>query len=178
MSRQGIVEYPMTVDGQEVRVIRSAKRRRTVSAALNGGVLQLRVPMRTSRVEVEDHAREFMKRFAARQPQAAKSDEALHSRAEELIAKYFPDLPISPRSVTWSTRQQKRWGSTTTTEGTIRLSARLRGMPEWVVDAVLIHELAHLVESGHGPRFQELVNRYPRTQEADGFLAGVQWAST
>jgi predicted metal-dependent hydrolase len=163
------------VDGEEVIVIRSAKRRRTVSADMSGGSLRLRVPMRLSRGDIETHARAFRKRLAHRAARAGHSDEALLSRALELAGEYLGDS-AAPASVTWSERQLKRWGSTTSTTGEIRLSYRLRNMPGWVVDAVLVHELSHLIEPGHGPRFQELVNRYPRTREADTFLAGVTWA--
>ena len=43
----------------------------------------------------------------------------------------------------------------------IRLSSRLQPMPAWVVDYVLVHELAHLVEPGHGREFHRLVERLP-----------------
>ena len=96
-------------------------------------------------------------------------------RALELSARYFDDA-VRPASVRWSDRQNSRWGSTTSSQGTIRLSSRLKGMPAWVQDGVLVHELAHLIEPGHGPRFRELVERYPRTKEADAFLEGVSFA--
>jgi len=79
----------------------------------------------------------------------------------------------TPLSVAWSTRQNGRWGSCTPADGTIRLSNRLQGMPDWVIDYVLVHELAHLLEAGHGPRFWELVGRYPRTERARGYLEGI-----
>jgi hypothetical protein len=46
-------------------------------------------------------------------------------------------------------------------------------MPGWVVDYVLLHELAHLVVAGHGPQFWKLLETYPRTERARGFLEGV-----
>lgn len=167
-------EHTLTVDGLEVIVIRSARRRRTVTADISGGLLRLRVPMQLSRRELEQHARAFRRRLARRSTTASTDDQLL-ARARELAAEYFHG-DVEPVSVTWSTQQMKRWGSTTPTSGTIRLSARLRDMPAWVVDAVLIHELAHLIESDHGPRFQELVARYPHTARADAFLDGVTWA--
>lgn len=172
MSQQQSV---IQVDDEDVIVIRSARRRRTVSADFTGGTLRLRVPARLPAAQVKTHARAFRKRFDSRATAARHSDEALTARAQELAAQYLND-DARPASVTWSDRQLKRWGSTTTTTGEIRLSSRLRKMPGWVVDSVLIHELAHLVESGHGPRFQQLVARYPHTKEADAFLAGVTWA--
>jgi hypothetical protein len=58
-------------------------------------------------------------------------------------------------------------------DGTIRISARLRGMPSWVLDYVLLHELAHLLQPRHGPQFWALLQGYPRTERARGFLEGV-----
>ncbi len=54
----------------------------------------------------------------------------------------------------------------------IRLSSRLQPMPAWVVDYVLVHELAHLLEPGHGREFHRLVERYPQAERAEGFLEG------
>jgi predicted metal-dependent hydrolase len=68
--------------------------------------------------------------------------------------------------------QASRWGSCTPADGTIRLSSRLQGMPPWVVDYVLLHELAHLLEPGHGARFWTLLRAYPRTERARGYLEG------
>ena len=78
-----------------------------------------------------------------------------------------------PASVRWVTNQNTRWGSCTPAEGSIRLSHRLQGMPEYVVDYVLLHELAHLLVPGHGRRFWELLEAYPRTERARGYLEGV-----
>jgi hypothetical protein len=70
-----------------------------------------------------------------------------------------------------------RWASCTPADATIRLSQRLLEMPAWVQDYVLVHELAHLIEPGHGPRFWSLVERYPRTERARGYLDGVSAAA-
>ncbi len=72
----------------------------------------------------------------------------------------------------WVDNQKSRWGSCTPGDRTIRLSARLQGMPQWVVDYVLIHELAHLLESGHDARFWAWVDNYPRAERARGYLEG------
>ncbi|MDN5670221.1 MAG: M48 family metallopeptidase, partial [Renibacterium salmoninarum] len=81
-----------------------------------------------------------------------------------------------PESVRWVGNQNSRWGSATPAEKSIRLSDKLQGMPEWVVDYVLLHELAHLVVAGHGPQFWALLTAYPKTEEAKAFLAGVSFA--
>jgi predicted metal-dependent hydrolase len=49
-------------------------------------------------------------------------------------------------------------------------------MPGWVVDYVLLHELAHLVEASHGPEFWALLAPYPDLARARAFLDGVAWA--
>ena len=54
----------------------------------------------------------------------------------------------------------------------IRISSRLRQCPEWVIDAVLVHELAHLQEVGHTAKFNQLAERYPRQLESALFLEG------
>lgn len=168
-------EHSVVVDDKPVLVIRSAKRRRTVTGDLVAGQLRLRVPMRLGRSDVEAHARAFHKRLAGSSAYAAASDEQLLERARQLSAQHF-EGSAQPSSISWSSRQLKRWGSTTSATGAIRLSARLQSMPGWVVDSVLVHELAHLIEPDHGERFQRLVARYRHTAEADAFLAGVSWA--
>ena len=79
---------------------------------------------------------------------------------------------IRPASIRWSTRQQRRWGSCSLQSREIRIAARLQTVPEWVLDGVIIHELAHLLEAGHTPRFYELANSYPRQGEAHTYLEG------
>jgi predicted metal-dependent hydrolase len=46
-----------------------------------------------------------------------------------------------------------------------------------VLDYVLVHELAHLLEPGHGPDFWTWVRRYPKTERAIGYLEGLSAAA-
>ena len=80
------------------------------------------------------------------------SDAALAKRAAGLSTKYLEGL-ADPLVVRWVENQNSRWGSCTPSDRSIRLSTRLQGMPAWVIDYVLVHELAHLIESGHTPTF-------------------------
>ena len=66
--------------------------------------------------------------------------------------------------------QAWRWGSCTPSDGAVRISSRLAREPGWVLDYVIVHELAHLLVASHGQAFWALVNRYPRTERARGFL--------
>lgn len=97
-------------------------------------------------------------------------------RAKELSARYLDGAAI-PSSVRWVENQRHRWGSCTPDQGTIRISTRIRGMPAWVVDYVIMHELVHLLVPSHGPRFWTLVERYPRAERARGFLEGFSMAA-
>src|SRR5690625_3151510 len=105
-----------------------------------------------------------------------RSDASLAAIARELSDTYLGGR-ARPTSVSWSTRQQRRWGSCTPAEGTIRLSSRLQGMPDWVLRSVVMHELVHLLVPGHGPEFYALMGRYPKAERARGFLDGVSWAA-
>jgi predicted metal-dependent hydrolase len=92
-------------------------------------------------------------------------------RAAALNERYLGGC-ATPASVRWVDNQLTRWGSCTPADRSIRLSTRLQGLPPWVVDYVLVHELAHLVEVGHTAAFWSLVDRYPKAERARGFLEG------
>jgi hypothetical protein len=114
-------------------------------------------------------------RLAAQDEKRRPSDEALAARAAGLSRAYLGGRAV-PASVTWSSRQGKRWGSCTTVDRTIRISDRVRGMPRWVLDYVLLHELAHLLHPGHGPDFWAELAGYPHLERARGFLDGYAHA--
>ena len=145
-------------------VIRSPKRRKTVQARLVGGVVQVSIPARMSKAEEERWVAEMVGRFERK---AAVAPIDLAARAEVLATRYRLEQPASIR---WVDNQEWRWGSCTPADRTIRLSTRLGGYPVWVVDYVIVHELAHLSVAGHGRDFWALVNRYPKTERARGFL--------
>jgi predicted metal-dependent hydrolase len=114
-------------------------------------------------------------RLATQEQRRRPSDDELATRAAELSARYLGGK-AKPASVTWSSNQGRRWGSCTSIDGTIRISDRVRGMPAWVLDYVLMHELTHLLHAGHGPEFWATLAAYPRTERARGFLEGVAFA--
>lgn len=155
-----------------IRIIRSAKRRKTVSARLEDGVIVIRAPLEMRDDELAPIIDGLKKRVQKRERIVPQSDEALEKRARELNRKYF-DGRLKWQSVRYVTNQNSRFGSCTPDDGAIRLSHRLATMPVWVRDYVLVHELAHLAEANHGPRFWALVNRYPLTERARGYLMAV-----
>lgn len=172
------VPSPARPPGHElppVEVRRSARRRRTVTAFRDGGTVVVCIPAGFTRAQERAWVDRMVTKLAAQDQRRRPSDEALARRAAELSARYLGGR-ARPSSVRWVANQTTRWGSTTTADGTIRLSDRLQGMPSWVVDYVLVHELAHLLEHGHTDRFWDLVDAYPRTERARGYLEGFATA--
>ncbi|WP_443076488.1 M48 metallopeptidase family protein [Streptomyces sp. TRM 70361] len=155
-----------------VEVRRSSRRRRTVSAYREGGRTVVLIPARMSEDEERRWVGVMLDKLAAQESRRMLDDGELAERAVRLSRQYLQDR-ARPASVRWVTNQNTRWGSCTPAERSIRLSHRLQGMPEYVVDYVLLHELAHLLVPGHGPRFWRLLDAYPRTERARGFLEGV-----
>ncbi|MFF7363378.1 SprT-like domain-containing protein [Streptomyces sp. NPDC008125] len=155
-----------------VEVRRSDRRRRTVSAYREGDRTIVLIPARMSEAEERRWVGVMLDKLAAQESRRVLGDGALVERAASLSAQYLGGR-ARPASVRWVTNQNTRWGSCTPAEGSIRLSHRLQGMPEYVVDYVLVHELAHLLVPGHGPDFWRLLEAYPRTERARGYLEGV-----
>jgi predicted metal-dependent hydrolase len=175
MSRRDPVEQaeqPAALFPAPVEVRRSTRRRRTVSAYREGDRTVVLIPARMSRAEERRWVSVMLERLARQDAKLRPSDDELMTRARDLSRRHL-DGRARPASVRWVTNQGSRWGSCTPADRTIRLSTRLQGMPSWVVDYVLVHELAHLLEAGHGPDFWALVDRFPRTERARGYLEGV-----
>jgi predicted metal-dependent hydrolase len=160
----------------DVTVVRSPRRRRTVSAYRDGATLVVLVPARISAAEEEHWINEMRRLVEARDRRRRPGDAELGERATALSARYLQGR-AQPTSVRWVDNQRGRWGSCTLFDGSIRLNRQLVGLPGWVVDYVLLHELAHLVVPGHGPPFWALLERYPRLDRARGYLEGFAAAS-
>ncbi|MEV8589306.1 SprT-like domain-containing protein [Streptomyces sp. NPDC051180] len=165
-------KQPRGAGTSAVEVRRSARRSRTVSAYREGDRTIVLIPARMSEAEERRWVGVMLDKLAAQESRGVLGDHELTERALHLSEQYFGGR-ARPRSVRWVTNQNTRWGSCTPSEGSIRLSHRLQGMPEYVVDYVLLHELAHLLVPGHGPEFWRLLESYPRTERARGYLEGV-----
>lgn len=157
----------------EVEVRVSTRRKKSAVAFFEHGKVVVVVPARLSRAERQELVGRLTRRLLERRREgAASGDAALERRAGQLAARYFGD--VRPSSVRWVTNQRSRWASCTPSTGQIRVSHRLAVVPGWVLDAVLVHELAHLVEPSHSKLFHSLESRYPRRADAEVFLAGYQ----
>lgn len=152
-----------------VEVVRSARRRKTVQARQVNGVLRVCIPATMTKGEEEHWVTEMIRRIERKQ---ATDEIDLELRARDLATRFRLSKPTSVR---WATNQEWRWGSCTPSDGTIRISSRLVGEPSWVLDYVIVHELAHLDVRNHGPLFWELVRRFPKAERARGFLIARGW---
>lgn len=152
-----------------IEVLRSPKRRKTISARVVGGALVVSIPERLSQAEEQHWVGLMATRISQRRKKdRLNSDGRLEARAVELADTYLGG--VRPRSITWVTNQRQRWGSCSPDHGAIRLSTELADFPGWVRDYVIVHELAHLIVPDHSAGFWALVNRYPLTERARGFL--------
>ena len=161
----------------EVDVRRSDRRRRTVSAYRDGDRIVVLVPASLSRAEEDEWVETMVDRLERSEQRQRPSDDELLARAQALSDQWLGGLAV-PTSVRWVSNQRSRWGSCTPGDRAIRLSTRLQGMPPWVVDYVLVHELAHLLEARHDAAFWAWVDRYPQAERAKGYLLGWSAAAS
>ncbi|NHA66907.1 M48 family metallopeptidase [Phycicoccus sp. CMS6Z-2] len=159
-----------------MEVRRSRRRRRTVSAYRDGGRTIVLIPASFSAAEEARWVDRMLGRLARSEARQPMDDDELAARAARLSERYLGGHP-RPESVRWVTTMEKRWASCTPSTGAIRVSERLREVPDHVLDYVLLHELAHLLVGGHGPAFWRLLASYPRLERARGFLDGLAHAA-
>ena len=166
---------PPRFDRPEVEVRASAKRKKTGTAHWSGSRIVVQIPARLRGRERARFVDELVERLLSQRPQNAAGDASLEERARALAELYLDGVEAA--SVRWVANQRRRWASCSPASREIRVSSRLRQCPEWVIDAVLVHELAHLIEADHSPAFYELANRHPRQAECalflDGFALGL-----
>jgi predicted metal-dependent hydrolase len=159
-------------DQPPIEIIRSPNRTRTASARMVDGTLVVRVPEGLPSSEERKLVESLTQRVLHKVQKAEGKLPDLARRARELNRLYFGGkLKLS--EIKWVTNQHHRYGSCTPSTATIRISDRVARMPLWVLDYVLVHELAHLVEANHSRGFWSLVARYPLTERARGYLIAV-----
>ena len=161
---------PPTLFHPDVEIRVSKRRKKTAGAHWEGDRIIVVVPTHLRGAERDEMVEALSRRMMRHRPLLHTSDDELALRARVLGQRYLDG--VEPASIRWATNQTKRWGSCTIQTREIRISERLRVAPDWVLDAVIVHELAHLLEHHHNARFRQLENRYPRRREADLFLDG------
>jgi hypothetical protein len=151
----------------------SSRRRKTAAAFWENGRIVVVLPAHVPQADRPGLVDRLVARVLAKRPRASVSDDALAARAAALADRYVKG--VRPTSIRWVTNQGKRWASCSTQTGEIRISHRLRTVPSWVLDATIVHELAHLLHADHSTAFHAVANRYPRQHDAHIFLEGYSF---
>ena len=155
------------MDDMEIELVRGTPRRKHVEAVLVGDRLRVSFPRWMSLAEAQRSADELAERIRRRVDPSCID---IATRARKLARQY--GLPRA-KKVRWAENMRQRWGSCTPDDGSVRVSSRLAAYPAWVLDYVLVHELAHLLVENHGPEHEALVDRYPYAERARGFLIAL-----
>ncbi|HVB50154.1 MAG TPA: M48 family metallopeptidase [Acidimicrobiales bacterium] len=161
---------PPQFNRPEVEIRASSRRKKTGNAHWSGSRIVVQIPARIRGRERRVFVDELVERLLTQRPQSSAGDAALEERAK-VLAELYNDS-VMPASVRWVSNQQARWASCSPASREIRVSSRLRQCPEWLIDAVLVHELAHLQEADHSARFYEIAHRHPRQDDSALFLDG------
>jgi predicted metal-dependent hydrolase len=163
-------------DPIEVEVVRDGRLRSRIHWEWNGNRVRIRAPRRVSQRDLDRHVAEIVEEVKRRRAQVrARADADLEAMAQEINRRYF-DGQIEWHTIRWVGNMRKRLGSCThggPTDGDIRISDRVRGWPDWVVEYVVAHEMAHRKHPNHSKAFWAYLGRYPKTERARGFIQGV-----
>lgn len=158
------------------RVIRKERRRRSISAFRQGGVIEIHIPAKMSKRQELEIIPEMIAMVLRREGRARKTDLQLLEIGLELLAEYLPDFDVAPASINWR-NMSERWGSCTTVDRTIRISDRLIGAPNYVLNYIIFHELIHLKIPDHNQDFYNYLNRFTDQQKCEAFLEGFELGS-
>jgi len=157
----------------EIEVIRSPRRTRTVQARFVDGRVVVRIPARMTAAEEQAAVASIVTKLQKKSASTRISDESLEERARVLNASVL-DGRARLGSIRWVSNQHTRWGSCTTATGDIRITDRLKNVPGYVLDAVIVHELTHTFIPGHGSDFWDWADRAPKAERAKGYLEALQ----
>ena len=169
-SETTVLIEPPRFDRPEVEIRASSRRKKTGTAHWSGSRIVVQIPARLRGRERVAFVDDLVVRLLTQRPQSSAGDATLEDRAM-VLAEIYND-GVVPKSVRWVNNQQARWASCSPASREIRVSSRLRQCPEWVIDAVLVHELAHLQEADHSAQFYAIADRHPRQGDSGLFLEG------
>ena len=127
----------------EIIVIRSARRKKNISAYRQGGRIVVSIPARMSKADERAMVPEMVAKIRAQEAAITMSEAGLAERIDELLGELAPEITLRPASVAWRAMRE-RWGSCTSVDRTIRISDRLKGAPDYALEYVLFHEAIHL----------------------------------
>lgn len=166
LDRLAIKQY---FDGQQLQVgdrrytlsIVKEDDRQTHAARLKDGVIELKIAAGDGGANLQQNIKTLLSRVVAHDHLPA-----ITQRVHEINAAYF-QKPVKSVKLRYN---HSRWGSCSTT-GNINLSTRLLFAPQAVIDYVIVHELAHMIEMNHSPRFWKVVSDVlPNYKEMERWL--------
>jgi predicted metal-dependent hydrolase len=159
----------------EILVIRSARRKRNISAYRQGGRIIVSIPARMSKADEHAIVPEMIAKIRNQEAIRTPSEERLMERTNELMTSLAPEITARPASINWRPMRE-RWGSCTSVDRTIRISDRLKLAPDYALDYVLFHEAIHLEHFDHGAAFTEVLARFEDSELASAYLDGYEAA--
>jgi predicted metal-dependent hydrolase len=163
------------IEEGEILVIRSARRKKSISAYRQGGRIVISIPARMSKADERAIVPEMIAKIRNQEAARTPGEEDLAERIDSLLAKFAPEITERPVSVTWRSMRE-RWGSCTSADLTIRISDRLKLAPDYALDYVLFHEAIHLRHFDHGEAFSEILARFEEAELASAYLDGYEAA--
>ncbi|MEF2897233.1 MAG: SprT family zinc-dependent metalloprotease [Senegalimassilia anaerobia] len=163
------------VDGIEVRLQRKKVKNLNLRIARDGGHVDASAPAWMSPADVADFVRRKhdwieaqMERVSAtpmaQASQASKAEVAqwravVQACVPVLVAAWEPIMGVKAGQLAYR-NMTSRWGSCQPSTGRICINVRLALYPPECLEYVVVHELCHLLERGHGPRFYQLMDRF------------------
>ena len=159
----------------EIVVLRSKRRKKSISAYRQGGRIIISIPARMSKADERSVIPEMIAKIRAQEADESPSETILLDRVTQLLDLYAPEITQRPQSINWRAMRE-RWGSCTSVDATIRISDRLKGAPAYALDYVLFHEAIHLHHFDQGPEFKAVLARFPEEGRAEAYLEGFEAA--
>jgi predicted metal-dependent hydrolase len=163
------------VDEGEIVVIRSTRRKKSISAYRQGGRIVISIPARLSKADERAIVPEMIAKIRDQEASKTLGEAQLAARIDQLLAELAPEITARPASVVWRPMRE-RWGSCTSVDRSIRISDRRKLAPEYALDYVLFHEAIHLQYFDHGEEFTEVLNRFEDSELASAYLDGYEAA--
>ena len=165
-------------------------RRKTLAIHIKpDGTVEIRAPLRLAKSEIErfimskaEWIKKKQTQISARKsneprelPQSPYAKGEFEQTARELIKEWEQRLGVTTTFIGFRA-MTSRWGSCTAKTRRIRLNTALAYCPQECLEYVIVHELAHLRESNHSPRFWTIVaDALPDYKERKKKLKAFSW---
>lgn len=165
----------LVVDGLVVRLTRKRIKNLNLRIHRSGGFVEVSAPTYVRDRDVERFVREKRPWIDAKIAQVAASPAAVAAEAAPeqvaawravveacvpaLVEAWEPIMGVKAGKLAYR-NMTSRWGSCQPSTGRICINVRLALYPPECLEYVVVHELCHLLERGHGPRFKALMDTF------------------